>query len=305
MALRVRAERMRRVLAQILANGLVAGCFYALVATGFGLIYSTTRVFHIAYGATYVIAPYVCHYAADRFGCPLPLAAAIAIAATAGIGLAIEAVVYAPLEDRRAHPLILLLTSLGLYIVLTNTVALIAGNGTLGLRLERERAFRAAGLVLTDVQLLEMAIALVLLPCFIILLRTTRLGRHVRAIRDDPALGAVIGISERRTRLFVFAFGSAFGGIAAILAALDTGIDPNAGLPILLVATVAVVVGGIHTFEGPLIGGIALGLVRAPVIWFASARWLESVTFAVLLVFLVFRPRGLLGPRTRVEEASA
>ena len=290
------------MLDQILTNGLVAGCFYALVATGFGLIYSSTKIFHIAYGATYTVAAYVCYYCVSDLGWSLPSAIVTGVLGAAIVGLAMEYFVYAPLEARRASPMVLLLSSLGLYIVLTNLVALLAGNSTIGLRQESGSAYRLAGLILTDMQLLQVALAVTLLPALMGLLRVTRLGRHVRAVRDDPVLGTVLGISERRTRLLVFAVGSALGGLAAILAALDTGISPNAGLSVLLVATVAVVVGGIHTLEGPLVGGLILGLVRALVIWFLSARWLEAVTFAVLLVFLSIRPHGVLSRRTRIEE---
>ncbi|MGH9240283.1 MAG: branched-chain amino acid ABC transporter permease [Vicinamibacterales bacterium] len=291
------------MLDQILTNGLVSGCYYALVATGFGLIYSSTKIFHIAYGATYTVAAYVCYYCVSVLAFPLPWSIVAGVLSAAALGLAMEYIVYSPLAARRAQPLVFLLSSLGLYIVSTNTVALLAGNATIGLRQESGSSYRLAGLIVTDMQLLQVVFAATLLPALAVLLRMTRLGRHVRAVRDDPVLGSVVGISERRTRLLVFAIGSALGGLAAILAALDTGINPNAGLSVLLMATVAVVVGGMQTFEGPLVGGLMLGLLRGLVIWLASARWLEAVTFAVLFVFLTVRPQGIVSRRTRLEEA--
>src|SRR5438270_10682640 len=99
---------------QVLANGLVNGCLYALMALGFALIYNTTRIFHVAYGATYTAAAYFSYYFLIRLQWPLPFALATALLLTALIGLLTEWLVYAPLTQKKASLLVQFLSSLGL-----------------------------------------------------------------------------------------------------------------------------------------------------------------------------------------------
>jgi branched-chain amino acid transport system permease protein len=114
-----------------------------------------------------------------------------------------------------------------------------------------------------------------------------------------------MGLNIQTVRLFVFALGSALAGTAAILSALDVGMDPHGGMPALLTAAVALIIGGVGTFEGAMVGAFLLGVLQSLVIWQASARWMDAVTFGLLVLFLLFRPQGLLGQRRRLEEAIA
>jgi branched-chain amino acid transport system permease protein len=89
-----------------------------------------------------------------------------------------------------------------------------------------------------------------------------------------------------------------------MLAGLDIGIDPNIGMNALLSGAVAVIVGGLGTFEGAAVGGLGLGFLQGLAVWRLSARWQDAVTFVLLVVFLLFRPQGIFGGRRRVEEFS-
>ena len=134
-------------------------------------------------------------------------------------------------------------------------------------------------------------------------MQRSRWGKVIRAVRDDATLASVLGINLPGVRLSVFAVGSALAGLAAILSALDVGVDPYVGMPALLTAAVALIVGGVGTFEGPVLGAFLLGLLQSLVVWKISARWTDAITFAVLILFLLFRPAGLVGRRRRLEEA--
>jgi branched-chain amino acid transport system permease protein len=93
--------------------------------------------------------------------------------------------------------------------------------------------------------------------------------------------------------------------IAALLTAYDVGFDPHGGLIALLLAVVAVIVGGQQSFVGPVVGGILLGVARSEVVWFLSARWQDAVAFGLLALFLFVRPHGLIGREKRLEARSA
>lgn len=293
------------MLLQLLANGLVNGCMFALMALGFALIYNTTKVFHIAHGAVYTAAAYACFVLHVQLNWPLAIAVAGSVAAATALGVVIELALYAPLTRRNASTLVALLSSLGLYVALVNLIALLFGNETKVLRPGVEKTYGFLGVILTRIQLAEVATAAVILPLLVLLLRGALWGKIIRAVRDNPTLAEVLGVNLAAVRIAVFALGSALAGLAASLAALDVGMDPQVGMPALLIAAVALIVGGVGTFEGPVIGGFLLGLLQSLVVWQISARWTDAITFAILIIFLLFRPEGLAGRRRRLEETEA
>lgn len=293
------------MLSQLLANGLVSGCLYALMALGFVLIYNTTRVFHIAHGAVYTTSAYALYFLQIVLGVPLFPAIIITLLFTAGLGIAIEFLIYQPLNKRRSSLLIALLSSLGLYTVMVNLLAMFFGNETKVLRPGVEATYQFGGIILTRIQLAEVFAFAIIFPLAILLLKTTFWGKAVRAVRDHPQLAAVMGIRIQTIRYSVFALGSALAGVAAMLAALDVGMDPHVGMPMLLVGAVAVIAGGVGTFAGAALGAFFIALLQSLVIWQISARWIDAVTFLVLILFLVLKPEGILGQRKRVEEALA
>lgn len=281
------------MLPQLLANGLVNGCLFALMALGFALIYNTTRIFHVAHGIAYTGAAYVCYELLVTRGWSLPGAIAGALGAAVLFGLAVEFLIYAPLDRKKASSLVALLASLGLYVACVNGLAWRFGDETQILRPDVEATYSFAGVTLTRIQLAQVVTALLVLPLFVAFLKFSTLGQTIRAVRDNPQLSRVLGTNPRRVRAVVFVLGSLLAGSAAILAALDVGIDPNAGLPALLVAVVALIVGGLGTFEGPVLGAFLLGFLQSLVVWKIESRWTEAITFGVLILFRLFRPQGL------------
>lgn len=291
------------MLLQLLANGLVAGCLYALVALGFALIYNTTRIFHIAHGALYTSSAYSLYVFLVLLRWPLPLAFGATLVLSALLGMAVELTVYAPLVKKGTSTLTALLSSLGLYIALVNTIALIFGNETKVLRPGVEKTYHIGPVLLTRIQVTQALAFGLLFPAVVLLLRKTLWGKAVRAVRDNPTLTQVMGLNLQAIRLSVFALGSALSAVAAMLQALDVGMDPHVGMPVLLTAAVALIVGGVGIFEGTALGAFVLGALQSLIIWKVSARWVDAVTFTVLILFLLFRPEGLLGRRRRLEEA--
>lgn len=290
------------MLLQLLVNGLAAGCVLAVMATGFALIYNTTRIFHIAHGATYTIAAYLCFYFLIRLHWPLVFAVGTALVLTAALGVLMEVAVYAPLEQRKAASSVALLSSIGLYIALVNLIAMLFGNETQVLLPGIEATLRIGPVILTQIQAAQLEVGSGVLILTLLTLRFSRLGMIIRAMRDYPSLTMVMGVDGGRVRRLVFALGSALAGAAAILTALDVGIDPNVGMPALLIASVALIIGGVGNFYGAMLGGFLIGLLQGLVIWKFSARWTDALTFALLILFLLFRPQGLIGRRLRVEE---
>jgi len=290
---------------QLLANGLIAGCAYALVALGFALIYNTTRTFHFAHGAVYTLAAYLFYTMRNLWSLPLLPAMALTLGLVAIFGILIDEMIYKPLVKRSSSLLIQLLSSLGLYIVIVNFIAMIYGNETKVLSPGVQPTYSLGAVILTQIQVATAVAFAVLFISFFVILRKTRLGKVIRAMRDDPQLISVMGINPLRVRRVVFALGSALAAVAAMLTGLDVGIDPNIGMAAILNGAVAVIIGGVGIFEGAALGALLIGILQSLAVWQASARWQETITFVVLILFLIFRPEGILGTRRRIEEATA
>jgi branched-chain amino acid transport system permease protein len=290
---------------QLLANGFVNGCGYALVALGFAFVYNTTRIFHFAHGAVYALAAYVFYSLFEQLGIPIILAAPGTVLLIAIAGVLIDELVHAPLDQRDASMLIHLLSSIGLYTVIVNVIALLYGNETKVLSAGGGATYSFGGVTLVRIQVVTVIAAVVILVAVFVVLWKTRLGKMLRAMRDDPELVTVMGINPRSLRWAVFSLGSGLAAVAAILMGLDVGIDPHIGLSAILNGAVAAIIGGVGLFEGAVLGGLLVGLLQALVLWQTSAQWQDAITFVVLILFLLFRPEGILGEKRRVEEVMA
>lgn len=292
------------MLGQLLANGLISGALYAILAVSFAFIYNTTRILHIAHGAVYVAGAYVCYFFVREVGLSIWSAVGLAVGASVLLGAIMELLIYAPLSRRGGSTLVALLSSLGLYVALVNTIALVFGNETKVIRPGADQTYDLGALTFTRIQLAHVLIAAVLLPGLLLLVRHATCGKLIRAVRDDATLASVLGINVRAVRVGVFCLGSGLAGLAGVLASLDVGMDPHVGMPALLAAAVGMIVGGVGTFEGPVLGGLLLGLLHSLAVWVLSAQWTDALTFMVLILVLLFRPYGIMGRRMRVEEGA-
>lgn len=285
---------------QVFCNGIISGLTIGLLAMAFNVVYLPTRVFHVALGAVYSGAPFVAWQILIWTG-SWPLAVVLALSSGTLVSLACEAFNHARLERNGGGSGAHLISSLGIYIVMVQALALTWGNNTKFLRTGVDSFVNAGQITLTHAQLLAGAVSLLLLALFYGWLRLTNIGLQLRALADNPGQLALYGYNTRRLRLLAFGIAGLLTPACSLLVAYDIGFDPNAGLVTLLLAIVAVIVGGRDTWLGPVLGGIVLGLIRSEAVWFISARWQDAVTYALLALFLFFRPSGLLRRDLRVE----
>ena len=285
---------------QILLNGLVSGSAIALLAMAFQAVYLPTRVFFIGLAGVYAAVPYIAHAMLSGGG-PGWLAAIGATVISVDLCLLCEWANHAPLSRRRASDGAQLIASLGIYIILVQIVAMIWGNDTKTLRTGLDSVTRFGGVILTGAQWAILGTAALSLSAFALLLMKSNLGLRLRALADNPVMFALFGYNVDAHRLLAFALAGVFCAAASLTTAYDIGFDPHGGLHSVLLAVVAVIIGGRGSFLGPVVGALLLGVLRAQVVWHLSARWQEAATFALLALFLLLRPQGLFGHRTRLE----
>ena len=205
------------MLLQLLANGLVSGCLYSFIALGFALIYNTTRIFHVSHGAVYTFSSYILYLFLIILRVPLLPSVFICLLLIPFMGIAIELLIYAPLERKGGSLLVALLSSLGFYIIVVNFIAMIFGNETKILRPGIEKTFTFGSVILTRIQVAQVLAFIILVPVVLLLLKKTNWGKSIRAIRDNSTLAVVMGINQRMIRISVFALGSALAALAAML----------------------------------------------------------------------------------------
>lgn len=210
----------------------------------------------------------------------------------------IDWLVYRPLRARRAAPLIFLIASFGVFILIQNLLQIIYGAQILTLRTGPVvPGHQFLGAVITDIQILILAACLTLALALWLFLRKTKLGLAMRAVADDPLAASVVGIYPEKVITVAFVVGSFLAGAAGILISLETNIEPTMGFNAILKGIIAAIVGGIGSIPGALLGGMFLGIVENLGVWKISAGWKDSISFAVLIVFLIWRPYGILGSK--------
>jgi branched-subunit amino acid ABC-type transport system permease component len=246
------------ILVQTLVYGLALGGVIALGAVGLTLAYGVTRFINFAFGEFLTLGAFFC-LALVQAGLGLPLAAPAAAVAAGLVGVIVARLFYTPLMSRGLLPL--LVTSVGVAFVAQNLVRMIAGSEPTRFPLPLMRPIEVAGLFIPREQLIILGVALVAMLAVHLLLRFTMLGKKMRAVADDPALARVAGISPRRVLDATWFVSALIGGLGGILLAItQITVAPQMGWHFLLVVFAAVLLGGIGSPYGAMVGGLLIGL---------------------------------------------
>jgi branched-chain amino acid transport system permease protein len=289
---------MTDLLAQSLANALSLGALFGLMGLSFGLIYSTSKILHFAHGAVYVCAAYQFYVCYALWNWPLPVAAGAAVVAGGVIGVAMMRLLYEPLLRRRTSGAVVMIASLGLFIVIQNAIVLAFGNDSRVV----SKATVQQGLVLgsiyvTPLQIVTLATAAAVYAVVLLLIKRTKLGRGLRGIADDADVAVIVGLDVRLLRYVVFAVGSMVLAVAAILNSLDIGTSPSMGLSVVLIAAVAAIIGGASSIFAGIAGGFLIGALQSFGVLWIDPRWQNLMIFAALILVLLVRPAGLFAGR--------
>ncbi|MBI3375313.1 MAG: branched-chain amino acid ABC transporter permease [Betaproteobacteria bacterium] len=288
---------------QLAATGLVVGSLYVLCALGWGLIYGTTLHFHVAHGAVFTLAAYFAYAGQKLLGLPLAVAVIGAIVAAAVSGMLIDLFIYQPLERRGAIRTTLFIASLGLLTLIENLLAIIFTPDPLRMDVGwLADAVQLGPVFLTRLHLVSMTTAILLFLALMVFLKHSRWGQAIRAVSSSPEMARTVGIDLRRVHLLTYAVGSAISAPAGILIAMDVGVEPYRGTTFVLLASVAVIMGGIGSIPGALLGALFLALLENLGVWKIPSEWQSTISFGVFLVFIVVRPRGFFGRKIQSAE---
>jgi branched-chain amino acid transport system permease protein len=219
---------------------------------------------------------------------------------TALLGILIERAAYRPL--RGAPKLAPLTTAIAVSFVLDALVMIVAGADIKTFDLPAQRGIAIGPVFITPVQFVIIVTSLVLMVLVYVLLNRTKLGKAIRAVADDGNLAEASGMNANFVISAVFAIGSALAAVAGTLIGLDTNLNPTMGFNITVKAFAAVVLGGLGSVPGAIVGGFIIGLVENLGVWFIPPVWKDTIAYGILILMLFFRPNGIFGKK---EEAQA
>ncbi|MDO8524322.1 MAG: branched-chain amino acid ABC transporter permease [bacterium] len=285
---------------QLLVNGLIAGAIYALVASGFSLIYATCKFVHFAHGPVIALAGYFLYLFFSLLGLNFWIAIILAIILAAFFGLAINVLVYKKFRQRKASPVILLIASFALLILFESLILIFFGADvkTIGF-IKIAKGSEFAGAIITPLQIVIIIASAVLFALLFLLMKKTKLGKAMRAVADNKQVSEICGISTEKIYNWVFIIGSTIAGVAGILVGLEQNLEPTMGTSLMIKGFTGAVIGGIGSVPGAILGSFLLGLVENFGIWFLPSGYKDAIAFIILFIFLLFRPQGILGKKNQ------
>ncbi len=292
---------MTMILPQLLTNGIIAGAIYALMASSFSLIFNIVKFLDLSPGAVFVVGAFVAYAFNNVLGLPLVLSILFALVVSGIMGLAINMAVFRPLRDRGADNFTLLLASFGVFLAITALVLLFFGADIKTFGLPIAKGWGVFGLLITPTQLILVACSAVMFVILLVIMRYVRLGKAMRAVSDDRSVASTLGIDVERTIGLTFIFSSVIAGLSGILVAFEQNLDHNMGFGAVLKGITASIVGGIGNVPAALLGGFLIGIVENLGIWFLPSGYKDAIAFVLLILFLLFRPQGIFGTKTREE----
>jgi len=293
---------LEQFLQQVL-NGIAWGSIYALIALGYTMVYGVLKLINFAHGEIYMVGAMAGYYTAHALGFAtepsltgLFSVLLLSMAACALLGAAIERVAYRPL--RSAPRLASLITAIGISLLLQNGGQLLFGADPkfFPALVTSRVALRAGTVAVSNIQLIVLGTAVVLMVGLELVVMRTRFGRAMRAVSVDAPAAALMGVPVDRVISGTFMLGSALAAAAGILVGLSNPkIDPLMGLMPGLKAFVAAVLGGIGSIPGAMVGGLLLGVVETLVSAYLSSTYRDAIAFVILIAILLYRPTGLFG----------
>jgi branched-chain amino acid transport system permease protein len=295
---------------QLTLDGLTIGSVYALVALGYTLIYGVLKLLNFAHGDVFMVGSFIGYGVLQALGGAsnptvpvwllLLLVTGAAMVGCAVLGVVIERFAYRPLRDApRIAPLI---SALGVSFFLANSMQLLFGaqqfnyasynlsGGALYFR-----GFDLDGVHVPLLRIITIGSALVLMVILWILVNRTRTGRAMRATSFDREAASMLGIDIDHVIVFTFILGSALAGAAGVMFALRVPTFAAVGFTTGLKGFTAAVIGGIGSIPGAMVGGILLGCAESYTAGYWTTAWSDLVVFSILIIFMIFRPRGLFG----------
>jgi len=287
--------RLRHVLEllQQIINGAAIGGVYVLIALGLTTVFGILGIAHFAHGSVSMFGGYLTFFLVVQWG--LPLLAAIAIALCVGfvLGLLIEILAYRPV--RHASPINAFIVALGLTMMVEGLNLEFFGHEQIVIPTNLDRIFSIGGVTITELRLYVIVAAALLILAMTIFVEKTKTGQAVRAFAENRDAAVLMGVNVRTIPLVVFGISTALGVCAGVMVGSLFAIAPGIGENLVVKGFAVLILGGLGSIPGAVVGGLVLGITEALAAGFISSAYKDVIAFVVMILVLLFRPQGLMG----------
>ncbi|NLK38773.1 MAG: branched-chain amino acid ABC transporter permease [Clostridiales bacterium] len=293
-----------QVFISTLIDGLNQGSVYALIALGYSMVYGIAKMLNFAHGDVIMVGAYALFVSITQLELPIPVTFLLCVIISATLGFVVEKLAYKPL--RKATPIAVLITAIGVSYLLQNIALLVFGSRrkmfTPFLKLG---SLKVGGISIPMISFVIIGTMLVIMIGLQLFIKKTKTGIAMLAVSEDKAAAQLMGININRTISITFIIGSALAGIAAILySAKYMTVDPYTGSLFGIKAFAAAVFGGIGSIPGAMIGGILIGVFEAMTTGYLPGNLTQAsdgFAFAILIIMLILKPTGIFGTK-RIEK---
>lgn len=277
---------------QLILYGIVLGSIISLGAIGVSLIFSILRFAHFAHGDFMTLGAYFALVGVVGLNLPMLVVFPFALACTGLVAVGIDRAIYRFM--RSSSPIIMLISSVGTALMLRSLVQIIWGPDNKIYEAGITMPITFLGLRIKPEQLMIVVGAFFLVVLMHLFLHRTKMGKAMRAMSDNMDLARVSGINTEQVIFWTWILAACLAAAAGIFLGIDTRLNPIMGWRLLLPVFAAAILGGIGSFYGAIMGGLAIGIVQELSTLFISPAYKPAVAFAIMVLMLVFRPRGLM-----------
>ncbi|HXO46546.1 MAG TPA: branched-chain amino acid ABC transporter permease [Mycobacterium sp.] len=290
-----------QVAGQLTSQSITTGSIYALVGVGFVILFRATGVVNFAQGEFMVLGAYFFYGFKVELHLNSLVAILAALIAMIALGIVVNMVIFYRLVGASLFTVVI--ATFGLSILLETAGLIVWGPDTRELPniFSNNTLVSPLGIPLTTLDIVTIVVAIVLIVLLEIILRTTRTGVRMRAVADSTLLAALQRVHIPRFAGLAWAIASVCSAIAGVALALQSAVDPvNIGQLGLLIFPV-VIIGGVDSIIGALVGGLIVATIQTLVAYYLNGIWVDPICYGMLLAFLLFRPRGIFGTREIVR----
>jgi len=284
------------IIFQLLINGIIAGAIYALVASGFSLIYNTCKFVNFAHGAVVAFSAYIVYFFFSTLNFNFGFSVVFALLFASILGWAMNHFVYKRFRDRKASNSILLIASFGLLILIESLILILFGADVKTINyIQVTKGIEIFGAIITPLQIFIVVSSAVIFLALFLFMKKTKLGKAMRAVSNNKDVAEILGINSQTIYSWSFIIGSFIAGIAGILIGLEQNLEPTMGTNLIVKGFTAAIIGGVGNVYGAILGALLLGLAENFGIWYLPSGYKDAIAFIILFIFLLFKPKGLFG----------
>lgn len=295
---------MLDILPQILVNGLIAGALYSLIALGLSLTYGILQFINFAHADLAIVGAYMFFFGEKAMKWPLTINFLFAIIVVGILGIVIEHLTFKPI--RRAPAVAPMLASIGVQITLQSLILIFFGSAieSFDHSIVKSYSFFGDKIAITNTQIFAILSSLILMLLLFAYLKFTQTGKAIRAVADNLEVSSILGIRPNRIIKIIVFIGSILAGFAGIFIGYDYNLHPTMGIPLIIKAFAAVIIGGLGNIPGAIIGGFTIGILENLAIGLTPlpASYKDAIAFILLILILFLRPQGILGQATESKK---